>query len=403
MIKKTFWIINQYAGSPNHGMEYRHYFLAKELTRLGNKVIIISGSYSHLFKTPPTVNSKVAFETIDEIDYVWVNIPQYEKSISLGRFKNMYLFKKRLINIDISQLQKPDVIIVSSPSLFPIKIAKKWSIKLNAKLWFEIRDIWPLTLKELGGLSNYHPLVLYMQKFEKFGYKNCDLLVSLLPNAEDYFINNGLGKNKFKWLPNGVDLEGLKSDVELDNETKSLFPENKFIIGYAGTLGKANNIDTLIDAAKLLQHDNSIAICIVGKGEQMDYLKNKASELSNVIFIPPVDRNKVQAVVSLFDVAFIGLKDEALFKYGVSPNKLFEYMLASKPIIYAINSGNKPVDEANCGISIRPENANELAEAIVKMKALSLQERNKLGQNGKEHVMNYYTYNELAKKVMSWV
>ena len=180
--QKTIWIINQYAGSSVHGMEYRHYYLAKEFIAKGHKVVIISGSYSHLHKLEPTTNGTFTSEEIEGITYCWVKVPKYDRSISLGRFKNMMAFAWNLRKLPLDDFPKPDAIIVSSPSLFPIVTARKWATIFKAKLLFEIRDIWPLTLQELGNLSNFHPLILFMRWFERYGYKKSDFVVSLFNN-----------------------------------------------------------------------------------------------------------------------------------------------------------------------------------------------------------------------------
>ena len=114
------WIVNQYAGSPAHGMEYRHYELGRELTSLGMTVVVISGSYSHLFTQQPRTRGGYTVERIDGVTYCWVKIPAYRRAMSLGRVFNMVAFMLRLYRLPVGRFPRPDAIIVSSPSLFPI-------------------------------------------------------------------------------------------------------------------------------------------------------------------------------------------------------------------------------------------------------------------------------------------
>jgi hypothetical protein len=186
---KHITIINQYIGSPYHGMEYRHYYLAKNLIKLGYKVTLISGSYSHLFSKPPKVEKNYTKEIIDGIEYIWVKISKYKTSKSIGRIWNMLYFSWKLRFLKDLE---PSHIIVSSPSLFPIKVAKRWTKKFKSKLFFEVRDIWPLTLVELSNLNYSHPLIRFMHHYEKFAYKESDKIISLLPNAKEHFIKNGM-------------------------------------------------------------------------------------------------------------------------------------------------------------------------------------------------------------------
>lgn len=397
----SVWIINQYAGSPYHGMEYRHYYLAKALIQKGYSVTIISGSYSHLFSNKPSVYANYTHDLIDGINYWWVKIPSYHKSISLGRIWNMLLFMLKLRKLPIHMLEKPVAIMVSSPSLFPIVVAKKWSTKLNAKLIFEIRDIWPLTLQEIGNLAPYHPLVFFMRWFEKYGYSKADKIASLLPNAQEHFMQGGMDKQKFSYTPNGVDVNEYSFAEKLDENIKAMFP-TKFIVGYAGTLGKANSLETFIESAKILSSHSQIHFVIVGKGDQEQVLKEKAKDAANVTFIPSVKKTQIPALLKHFNLAYIGLKQEALFRFGVSPNKLFDYMFAERPIIYAINSGNKPVEEANCGITVEAENPQAVAEAILQLYRMSEDERVNLGKNGKAFVLEHHTYDQIAQKIMNF-
>ena len=153
-------IVNQYCGSPSHGMEYRHYFLGLEFVKLGHRVQILSGSYSHLYTKPPQINQRFAKEKIDGIDYIWAKVPKYKQSISIGRVINMLAFAWNIRNAP-KVLAQPDFIIVSSPSLFPIWNAMRWKKRWGCKVCFEVRDVWPLTLNLLSGLSVYHPFSIF--------------------------------------------------------------------------------------------------------------------------------------------------------------------------------------------------------------------------------------------------
>jgi glycosyltransferase involved in cell wall biosynthesis len=395
-------IINQYCGSLEHGMEYRHYYLAKEMIKMGDEVTIISGSYSHLHKKQPVTNGRFTFEEIDGIKYCWVKIPSYKKSISLGRFFNMVVFACRIRNIS-KVIKPPDAITVSSPSLFPIVTGKKWATKCNAKLFFEIRDIWPLTLQEIGGLKKYHPLVKVLSFFERYGYKNADKVVSLLPNAYLHFKKFYLPESNFVYIPNGIEEVAQDSYLPLPESHQTLIAqlksEGKFIIAYTGSHGVANSLDVPIKAFSQMKQEN-IALVLVGKGQEKENLKKLAKELNckNVHFLNPVDKLCIPNLLSQFDGLYIGLQKHPLFRMGISPNKMFDYMWAAKPIIQAIEAGNNPVEEAQCGFYAEPENIEEIKNAILKLVNLSEKERVKMGLNGKEFVIKNHSYKNLALK-----
>lgn len=399
---KTIWIINQYAGSPQHGMEYRHYYLAHELVKSGHNVTIISGSYSHLYTKLPNISGKFTEENIDGINYCWVNTPPYKRSTSFGRIWNMLVFAFRIFFLPTSKLNKPDAIIVSSPSLFPVLFANRMAKKYKAKFIFEVRDIWPLTLQELGNLSSLHPLVFIMQWFENFGYKKADKVVSVLPGAFLHMEKKGMRNDKFVFIPNGITVtETDQKGRETLEEIKIL--QGKFIVGYAGSMGVSNALDYLVDAAQLLRQHKEIVFVLIGKGEEKERLKEKAKKLPNVIFLNPVAKDQIAGVIQHFNVCYIGWKKEKLYRFGISANKIYEYMLASKPIVHSVSAFNDPVAEAHCGISVDPENASAIADALLKLSILPLTELETMGSKGRSFVLKNNTYEQLAKKLVSLI
>ncbi len=395
---KRLIIINQYIGSPYHGMEYRHYYLAKNLITLGYKVTLISGSYSHLFSIPPNVDKSFKRENIDGIDYIWVKLPKYNSSKSIGRIWNMLYFAGKL---NFLKGIEPAHILVSSPSLFPIKYGYRLVKKFNTKLLFEIRDIWPLTLIELSSLKSTHPLIRFMRGYESFGYKKSDKVISLLPNAKEHFLKHGMEKEKFVYLPNGIELNS-SAKAQLPKEILEQIPKDKFIIAYSGTVGIANNLDYLIEVANLLRGNSDIFFIILGQGGEKTRLQHKVNDLKlkNFLFLDPVSKEQVGSFLELIDVAFISLLPEKIFRFGVSPNKVFDYMYAQKPIIWAIEAGNNLVQEANCGVSVPLGNKEALKESILYLKNLLSESLKKLGKNGYNFVIEKHSYKSLAERLI---
>jgi len=398
---KHITIINQYIGSPYHGMEYRHYYLAKNLQEQGYKVTLISGSYSHLFSTPPEVDDPFTKEIIDGIEYIWVKVPAYKSSKSIGRIWNMLYFTWRLRFLkDII----PSHIIVSSPSLFPVKIAKRLAKKFNTQFLFEVRDIWPLTLVELSGLSTNHPLIKFMEYYEKFAYKNADRVISLLPMAKEHFEKQGMRGDKFVYLPNGIEIEEKKVEP-LPQTLLDKIPKDKFIIAYSGTVGIANNLDYLVEVANSLKDNKQIHFIILGQGGEKVRLQERtiALGLKNFTFLNPISREQVGLFLESINVAFISLLPEKLFRFGVSPNKVFDYMYAKKPIIWAIEAGNNLVKDANCGISVPLDDSKVLKESILELKELPLESLKKLGKNGYNFVTKNHSYKKLSERLIKVV
>jgi glycosyltransferase involved in cell wall biosynthesis len=389
------WIVNQYAGSPRHGMEYRHYYLARGLMQRGHTVVVITGSRSHLYTAPPRVSRPFTLERIDGVTYCWVALPPYERAISLARVVNMAAFALRLERLPIHRLPPPDAILVSSPSLFPLPVASRWARRYGARLVFEVRDIWPLTLRELGGLPAWHPLVALMQWIEDYGYRKADRVVSVLPAALDHMVSRGMDPRKFHYLPNGIDLTGRPIDGAAANTVGDAIRPGLFTVGFVGTLGRANVLEPLIDAARLLGPDEA-QIVVVGHGPERDQLAARAEGLRNVTFTGPVPKRQVASVLERFDACYVGYRRSSLYRFGVSPNKLYDYMAAGRPVLFAAEAANQPVREADCGRTVAPEDPAALAAAIRSLAACSQAERERLGVNARAYVEQHHDYAHLA-------
>jgi glycosyltransferase involved in cell wall biosynthesis len=394
---RVIWIVNQYAGSPRHGMEYRHYHLARALVARGHRVVVITGTRSHLFTRPPEVSRPFTLETIDGITYCWVAGPRYERAISLGRILNMVAFALRLERLPVERLPRPDAILVSSPSLFPLPVAARWAKRFGARFAFEVRDIWPLTLRELGGLSTRHPLVLLMQWLEDFGYRSADVVVSVLPAAAGHMQSRGMDPGKFHYLPNGIELDGRVERAAPDVVRRAIRP-GAFTVGFVGTLGRANVLETLIDAAKLVAPDG-VQVVVVGHGPERDQLLARADGATNIAFVGPIPKEQVAPALGLFDACYVGYRRSSLYRFGVSPNKLYDYMAAGRPVLFAADAANQPVQEADCGRTVPPEDPQALADAIRSLAAASPDERARLGANARAYVAEHHDYARLADRL----
>lgn len=397
-------LINHYAGAPHLGMEFRPFYMAKEWTKMGHNVTIIAASQAHVRTVQKEVCKPITKENIDGIEYLWVKTPSYNGN-GFKRIINIFAFVRRLMNNakTISKEQNPDVVIASSTFPFDIFPAKKIAKLSNARIVFEVHDLWPLSPIELGGMSKNHPFIKAVQFGEDYAYKNANHVVSMLPKTKEYMISRGMHDDKFHYVPNGINLadwsgkEGLpESHLNLINKLKS---DERKIICYAGSHGIANALDSLIEAANLLEHKN-VAIVLVGKGPEKEMLQNKVvnESIDNVYFLPPVKKQQIPCLLESMDFLYIGLQRQSLFRFGISPNKMFDYMMAAKPIIQAIEAGNNMVEEAKCGIAVEPENPQDIQNAVLKLMNYSSDELTALGTNGQSFVLKNHEYSILAKK-----
>lgn len=400
-------LINHYAGSNIHGMEFRPYYLACEWVKMGHNVTIIAASFSHLRQKNIDI-TELTEENIDGIRYIWLPVNKYQGN-GVMRFKNMLAFIYQLYNnMNRFISLRPDIVIASSTYPLDSYPAYKLAKKSGAKFVFELHDLWPLSPMELGGMSKWHPFIMLMQWAENFWCTHADKVISILPKTEAYLKTHGLKDGIFCHIPNGVVLEDydmvlpLKADYL--EKLNYLHNQGKFLIGFAGAHGIANALNVLICAAEKLR-DTKAYFVLVGQGQEKDNLKVMAKEkqLDNILFLDSIPKKMVPAFLEQMDVLYIGLQNKPIYRFGISPNKLMDYMMAAKPILHSVTAGNDLVQKAHCGISVQAEDADAVVNAVKQFMALDKSELTKMGTNGKEYVIKHHDYKVLAEKFIEWV
>jgi len=397
---KVIWIINHYAGSPVHGMEYRHYYLAQQFRRMGWRPVIVCASFHHLLTKLPEERTA----EIDGVPYVWIEACRYGKNDG-KRVRNMLGFSARLALRGLRHLPRPQVVIASSPHPFAAVNGYQLAKRYGAKFIFEVRDLWPLAILEVGGHSPRHPFVRAMAGAERLGYKRCDWTVSLLGGAKDYMVAHGLRTDKFVHIPDGIDAETSQGNLEPlpaehDRVIRDLKGQGKLIALYSGSHGVVNALENVIEAAQLLRDESKVHFLLVGQGPEKESLQKQAQDagLTNLTFLPPVARSQMAALTHAADLGYIGLQNKDLYRYGVSPNKLFEYMSAGLPILLAINAIHDDVAQAKCGFSIPAEDPYVLAQMLRRIVAMPKDDLREMGERARQYVRRTHTYEVLAQQ-----
>jgi glycosyltransferase involved in cell wall biosynthesis len=402
-------LINHYAGSPRDGMEYRAYYLAREWVRLGHRVLIVASAHSHVrARQPQLAGQRRLDETIDGIDYTWFRTPAYSGN-GIARVRNMWGFVSRLFaeGKQLAASFRPDVVVASSTYPMDIWPAHRIARLAKAKLVFEVHDLWPLSPMELGGMSKWNPFIILVQSAEDYAYRHADVVVSMLPKVREYMESRGMAPHKLHIVPNGVDpAEWLAGGPVLQDSIAgalaALKRQGLSIIGYAGAHGVANALDTFLDAAKLMQGEQ-VAFALVGSGPCKSALQQRAQAegMHNVRFIGPANKEQMPALLRYFDVAYIGLQRQPLFRFGIAPNKLTDYMMAARPVVLAVEAGNDPVGEAGCGVTVKPEDPRAVVQGIRTLLASSEDARTAMGNRGREFVLKNHTYPVLARRFLT--
>ncbi|MBP0050158.1 glycosyltransferase family 4 protein [Marinobacterium sp. AK62] len=399
-MSKTVWIINQYASTPDYGYAGRHYYLGQELAKLGYKVYLVASANHHLLRVKPELNSNFNIHKLsDGFNMVWCAMPEYKEAHNKKRVLGWFFFSWRICNLIKIIPDSPDVLVCSSPSLISFLGAQYISRNFRSKLVFEVRDIWPLTLIDIGGYSKNNPFIRVMQWVEDFAYRKSDHVISNLKNAAEHMKNHGLEPSKFTWIPNGFSLREAQKNAPLNIEALSQLPREKFIVGYTGTIGVANALDILIDAADILKGFDDIRFVLVGEGKEKKSLEEYAlaKKINNVVFLKSIPKLEIQSILSEFDACYIGWLNDDLYKFGIGANKIPEYLFSSKPIVHAYSGACDPISENKSGITVPAGDASNLASAILKLYKMPVSEREEMGARGRKAALEQYEYGMLAR------
>jgi len=388
------WMINHYAEP--YGRQHN---LAGELIRRGHRVVIFASSFDHRTRQENRLapGEKVKREDIDGVPYVWLRTPPYPGNTS-ARVWNMAVFAGRIWRVGkAAGFERPDVIIGSSPHLFAALAAQRLAARFRVPFVLEVRDLWPQSLVDLANVSARHPVVRGLEKMERYLYRRAARIISLLPGAVDHMVEKGADRERVVWIPNGINTDLVPPPEPPAND-------GVFTVMYAGAHGLANALDYVLDAAAVLQQedlDRRILIRFIGDGPEKSRLQEVAAqrELTNVRFDGPVPRNRVYDLLREADAFVMPLKHSPVFRWGVSPNKLFDYLATARPVIFSVNSPINPVAEAQAGLTVPPENPLALAEAIKELLYMSPEKRWEMGLRGREYVERYHSFARLADKL----
>lgn len=398
--------IDHYAGAKKLGRSFRPYYLGQEWTKSNCHLTVIGGSYSHLRK----INPEPGICYIDNIRYIWLWTPKY-KGNGIGRIISMLVFMFQLfINTPkIIRLVNPDAIIASTVymlDIFPAWLIKK-CMQNSPKIIFELHDIWPMSPMQIGKMSKYNPYIFFLGLVERSVYKICDKVASILPNSFDHIKKFGLNENQVFYVPNGIVVDEWENEIIDKNIPvlksylqiiKDLKDNGVFLLGYAGAHSIANELYNLVDAAKLVGSQN-VHIVLIGDGNEKLSLQNyaKTNEITNITFLEPVEKDIIPEILKQFDALYIGLHNLSVFQYGISPNKIFDYMMSGRPIISAINTPCNPVEIAGCGFLVAPEDSKELANIIIEVSKQPKSKLDEMGIAGKKFVIEHHSYTNIAK------
>jgi glycosyltransferase involved in cell wall biosynthesis len=297
--------------------------------------------------------------------------------------------------------EKPHLIIGVTVHPFAALAAYILAVLKRTPFIFEVRDLWPLTLIEFGRLSEHSPIAWAMSALEWFLCHRAAKIITTVPGGGEYFKERGVPRDKTVWIPNGLDLSRYSNMKRYDGNVSL-----PFTVMYVGGHVYAFALDVILRAAQLNNGSggSGVQFVFVGGGQEKPNLIRLSQDLGvdNVEFRDVVPKNDLYKVMEQADAFVLCMRDRPrLYKYGVSFNKLCDYLACGRPVIFAGSPFYNPIADARAGIVIPPENPRELAAAIRMLADLNPEERVRMGQNGQQYVKEHHDINILTEKLES--
>ncbi|MCR3905728.1 MAG: glycosyltransferase family 4 protein [Tenericutes bacterium] len=400
MEKRTIWLISKYASPPSYGVGSRLYYIAKEFSKSDNNVLLISSDSNHL-ATYPVTDSTYNIEHLGQLKHLWIKTYKYKRSSSFKRFLSWIDFDIKLFKSKKFLNEIPDIVVVSSLSLTSIIFGLHLKKKYNCKLVFEIRDIYPLTLTEELGFSKKHLIVRLLGRIEREGYRKADLIVGTMPNLTEHVKQITKENKKVFYSPLGIP-KIWENELVYNHSVDLLFPKRKFVVGYAGSMGKSNSLDSYIIAIKKCSvYHKNIHFVLVGSGELRESYIEQLSGCKNVTFGPRIKQEEIPFFLSKCDLLYLSTHKSMVWKYGQSMNKMIDYMMSGKPIIASYDGYQSMINEANSGVYIPANDSESIIKTIVYFFKLPLKKKLEYGENGKKWVLLNHNYQSIAQNYLS--
>jgi hypothetical protein len=385
-------VLNFASYPPSYGPRYRTHILAEEWVKAGHEVQIVCATNCHLAS-----QDYLAGEYIENgVKYLCLRALAYRNS-GLRRF--FYLVQATVSSLIFAWTHKESCDVVIAASVYQ---TDNWAASVLAKRWRAVfvrdtRDLWPLTLTTIGKMSQKHPLVILIAIAEQRGIKRANLMVTTLNGSRDYFISKGLPGKKWMFSTQVVSqVESLQvvSENTWISRIASLKSTGKQILMFTGTKSGSTDFNTILKALKSL--DNWVGV-FIGEGDEETILSTAMQEMPDkVLNIPRISQSEVQIALSMTDVAWTGIPKSQLYDNGISPNKLYQYALLSKPILLAADCKGTFVEEFETGMVVPSEDVDATVSALKMFGALSVDEKKRMGTNG-----HYFVTKHCSPEIVS--
>lgn len=401
------WIFNHHAATPDQGTGTRHFDLAKQLNGHGVETTIFAAGFNHATGREERLRRWQLFRTqyLDGVRFVWLKTVPYQRN-DFRRFLSMlsYFFVSIVVQ---SRFATPTHVIGST--VHPIAgLAALFVARIRAiPFYFEIRDLWPQSLIDIRAISEQSIAAYILRAVEKLLVHQAAAVISLLPGIRDYMNEYGLRPRRLVHVPNGILLSDDEASAPSEHQRllRQRRATGKFVVIYTGAHGIANRLSVVLDAAAELRRRkcDHVHLVLVGDGPEKPSLLAKAAslQLDNVEMWPPVAKKEVGALLKAADACLLHVTSTPVYRYGMSFNKLFDYLRSERPVVFACDSSYDPVSISRAGVTIPPENHLAMADALEHLAQLSEATRAQMGRRGRSYVAKHHNIAVLARQLRS--
>lgn len=405
------WIINHYAVAPDRGAAAgsRNFDLGRRLVARGHDVTIFAAGLNHVTGREERLGRTDLYRrgTFDGVQFVWLRTTPYRGN-TWRRMINMLSFLAAFLVVQ-ARVARPDVVVGSTVHPFAAFGAWLASRLRRASFMLEIRDLWPQTLVDLGEMRVGSPGERLLRAIEAFLVRRAKVVLALLPGMQRYLTEQGLPADHVVYLPNSVDLTEFSANGGEDQlapevvqrslrRIRSLQAAGQFVLGYTGTFGRVNRLDVLVRAVAIAEEraPGRIGLILVGDGPERNELEHLANEVPAVAFGEAVPKRFVPALLRAMDGTVVHATNNPVYRYGISFNKLFEYMAVGRPVVFACESAYDPVSSTGAGITARPDDPESIAAALLSLATLGAQTRTAMGVAGRRYVEEHHNLDDLG-------
>jgi glycosyltransferase involved in cell wall biosynthesis len=382
-------LINQAFVSPDEPGHTRHYELAKFLVTRGHELVIVASDLN--YQTGQRTVARTGIFAEQNLDGVRVLRSYIYPALHRSYFWRVISFFSFMFSSAWTALQVKDVDLVmgTTPPIF--QAVSAWFVALIRRKPFllEVRDLWPEFGVSMGVLKN--PVVIALARWlEMFLYARATHILVNSPAYKEYMIAKGVPENKVTYIAYGTDVDMFNPGVDGSSIRAALGVDDKFVVLYAGALGQANDIDTILRAAERLKDEDEIRFVLFGDGKERTRLNAEAErmKLSNVIFAGVRAKKEMPQVVASADVCLAILQDIPMFR-TTYPNKVFDYMAAGRATVLVIDGVSRELIESSYGGAyVQPNDDKQLAETILDL-SKNVDIVKQMGLNAREYLVEH--------------